>query len=334
MSQSKRSLFSTRDYYKPFDYPEFFQAWSKQQTMFWLPFEVCLQSDKHDFYNVLTQQEKSILLNIFRIFTHTDFCVSQGYMNLLNHYKIYEVQSMIIAFINMETIHAESYSQMIERLNIDVKIHEEYKGIDVLIKKHEFMQWNPIKTKLDLLRTIARISVFIEGFMLFSLFGTLLSFTRKSLLKGIGQITTFAMRDETLHHESMVMLYLTTRKELLDSGMVTQDDINKLNIKLEQDLDTAIKNEIDTINFLFNNDEYKIRCITREELIQYVLELAKIRTKKIGLKMPKNIHFDSSKYPKWIDEIINLRENVDFFTQRPTEYKKANISHINDDDFK
>ena len=54
---------------------------------------------------------------------------------------------------------------------------------------------------------MAVYSAFTEGVQLFSSFAILLNYPRHNLMKGMGQIVTWSVRDETLHVESMSRLF-------------------------------------------------------------------------------------------------------------------------------
>ncbi len=66
---------------------------------------------------------------------------------------------------------------------------------------------------------------FTEGLQLFASFAMLMNFPRFNKMKGMGQIVTWSIRDESLHCEGMIKLYHAFRKE---TGCVTKavaDDI-------------------------------------------------------------------------------------------------------------
>jgi ribonucleoside-diphosphate reductase beta chain len=60
---------------------------------------------------------------------------------------------------------------------------------------------------------IAVFSAFTEGMQLFSSFIMLLNFPRTGKMKGMGQIVTWSIVDETMHAESMIKLFRTYIEE-------------------------------------------------------------------------------------------------------------------------
>ena len=113
------SLLNAQPIYKPFHYPWAYDAWLMQQRIHWLPEEVPLADDIKDWKINLNADEKHLLTQIFRFFTQSDIEVNNCYMR---HYgKVFqptEVQMMLAAFSNMETIHVAAYSHLLDTLGI------------------------------------------------------------------------------------------------------------------------------------------------------------------------------------------------------------------------
>ena len=73
--------------------------------------------------------------------------------------------------------------------------------------KYDYMQGFNVKSKEDIAKTVAVFSAFTEGLQLFASFAILLNFPRHNKMKGMGQIVTWSVRDETLHCNSMIRLF-------------------------------------------------------------------------------------------------------------------------------
>ena len=63
--------------------------------------------------------------------------------------------------------------------------------------KYDYMQGFDVKSKDDIAKTIAVFSAFTEGLQLFASFAIFLNFPRHNKMKGMGQIVTWSVRDET-----------------------------------------------------------------------------------------------------------------------------------------
>ena len=82
-----------------------------------------------------------------------------------------------------------------------------------MANKHEYLFKSKGKGVEGLIRDIACFSAFGEGLQLFASFVMLLNFQRFGKMKGMCQIVTWSIRDETHHVESMIKLFHTLIKE-------------------------------------------------------------------------------------------------------------------------
>jgi ribonucleotide reductase beta subunit family protein with ferritin-like domain len=62
----KRNLLQERIIYKPFEYPEAYDYWLKQQQAHWLHTEVPMMSDLTDWNSNLNETEKNIIGSILK----------------------------------------------------------------------------------------------------------------------------------------------------------------------------------------------------------------------------------------------------------------------------
>ena len=79
--------------------------------------------------------------------------------------------------------------------------------------KYDFLQAFSADSKKDIARTLATFGAFTEGLQLFASFAILLNFPRFNKMKGMGQIVSWSVRDETLHTNSMIRLFETFMAE-------------------------------------------------------------------------------------------------------------------------
>ena len=82
------SLLGNRDYYKPFEYPWMFDYYVLQNQMHWMPESVALHTDVKDWQD-LSDTEKNLLTQIFRLFTQSDVDGLEKFADrLLKKFKI------------------------------------------------------------------------------------------------------------------------------------------------------------------------------------------------------------------------------------------------------
>ncbi len=206
---SMRKLTHERKSFKPFAYEWAYTLWLQHEQMHWLFTEVPLHEDVKDFKK-LSEKDRKFLTNIFRFFTQADVDVSEGYVkDYLPFLPQPEVRMMLLGFAAREAVHIAAYSHLIETLGFPDSTYEEFLKYKEMKDKHDFFGQFSNGNKTSLLQNIAAVSVFTEGLQLFSSFVMLLNFPRHGKMKGMGQIVTWSIADETLHTEGMIKLFRT-----------------------------------------------------------------------------------------------------------------------------
>jgi ribonucleoside-diphosphate reductase beta chain len=307
------SLLEARLVYKPLQYPWAYDAWLTQQRIHWLPEEVPLADDVRDWHRNLNEAERNLLTQIFRFFTQADVEVNNCYMrHYAQVFKPTEVQMMLAAFSNMETIHIAAYSHLLDTIGMPEVEYEAFLKYEQMRAKYDFMQQWGTKTKPDIAKTLAVFGAFTEGLQLFASFAILMNFPRFNKMKGMGQIVTWSVRDESLHTNSAIRLFRTFIAENPD--VWTQD--------LERDLykacDTVVGHEDAFIDLAFELGG--VQGLTAADVKAYIRYIADRRLSQLGLQPM----YRAEKNPlPWMDEMLNGVEHTNFFENRATEYSKA-----------
>jgi len=160
--------------------------------------------------------------------------------------------------------------------------------------------------------TMAVFSAFTEGLQLFASFAILLNFPRHNKMKGMGQIVTWSVRDETLHCNSMIRLFKDFIKE---EPQIWTDQLKK---EIYDACKTIIKHEDAFIDLAFQMGP--LEGLTANEIKQYIRFIGNRRLEQLGL----NPIYDVKKNPlTWLDNMLNGVEHMNFFEGRATEYSKA-----------
>ena len=79
--------------------------------------------------------------------------------------------------------------------------------------KHDYLQNFGVDTDEDIAKTLAMFGGFTEGLQLFASFAMLMNFPRFNKMKGMGQIVSWSVRDESLHCEGIIRLFHAFTKE-------------------------------------------------------------------------------------------------------------------------
>ncbi|WP_417822107.1 ribonucleotide-diphosphate reductase subunit beta [Terasakiella sp.] len=317
------SLLDANPVYKPFRYPWCYEAWLTQQQVHWLPEEVPLADDVKDWHKNLTESERHLLTQIFRFFTQSDIEVNNCYMR---HYtRVFqptEVQMMLAAFSNMETIHIAAYSHLLDTIGIPETEYAAFLQYKEMKDKYDYMQQFGVETKIDIATTLAVFGAFTEGLQLFASFAILLNFPRLNKMKGMGQIITWSVRDETLHCNSIIKLYRTFLEE---NPEIDRDELHR---RLYEACATIVTHEDAFIDLCFEMGA--VEGMTAEDVKQYIRYIGDRRLEQLG--MTPQYHIDKNPIP-WLDAMLNAVEHANFFENRATEYSKAATQGTWDDAF-
>jgi ribonucleoside-diphosphate reductase beta chain len=190
-------------------------------------------------------------------------------------------------------------------------------------EKHEYLSNFNIDTPYEMAKTMAVYSAFTEGVQLFSSFAILLNYPRHNLMKGMGQIVTWSVRDETLHVESMSRLF----KEFIRENPDLWND--KLKYEIYCAAEKIVELEDHFIDTCFENAE--IPDLKASDVKEYIRYIADRRLLGIGMKTIFNAR--TNPLP-WLDYILNGVEHTNFFENRATEYAKASTTGNWQDIFK
>ena len=298
--------------YKPFRYPWAHDFWKKQQQVHWMPEEVPLGEDCKDWATKLNDNERNLLTQIFRFFTQSDIEVNDNYMERYARvFKPVEVKMMLSAFSNMETIHIAAYALLLETIGMPDSEFSAFMDYKAMADKHDFMQKFGVDSNEDILRTVAMFGAFTEGLQLFASFAMLMNFPRLNKMKGMGQIVTWSIRDESLHCEGMIKLFHAFAEETGALSQAVKDDIVEC-------CRTVVALEDKFIELAFEMGE--VEGMTPADIKTYIRYIADWRLGQLGL--PKIYNIEKHPLP-WLSEILNGVEHANFFEARATEYSKG-----------
>ncbi len=313
IGRSNSPLLQERHVYKPFLYPWCYEAWLTQQRIHWIPEEVPLAEDVRDWKKNLTDSERNLMTQIFRFFTQSDVEVNNCYMR---HYsQVFgpvEVTMMLSAFSNIETVHIAAYSHLLDTIGMPEVEYSAFLKYKEMKDKFDYMQNVSMKSRRDIAKTMAMFGAFTEGLQLFASFAILMNFPRFNKMKGMGQIVTWSVRDETLHCLSMIKLFnsfINENQDIWDKEL--QDEITEC-------CRTIVGFEDAFIDLAFEAGE--IQGLTPKEVKNYIRYIGDRRLQQLNLQPI----FGMNKNPlPWMDEMLNGAEHTNFFENRATEYSRA-----------
>lgn len=307
------SLLDANPVYKPFRYPWAYDAWLTQQRVHWLPQEVPLADDVKDWHAKLTNAERNLLTQIFRFFTQSDIEVNNCYMKRYARvFQPTEVQMMLSAFSNMETVHIAAYSHLLDTIGMPETEYRAFFHYGEMKDKFDYLQKFDVDTKENIARTLAVFGGFTEGLQLFASFAILMNFPRFNKMKGMGQIVSWSVRDESLHTESIVKLFRTFVSE---NPEIWTEELRR---SLHMICSEMVTHEDAFIDLAFEMGG--VEGLRADEVKEYIRYIADRRLSQLGLQ--PMYYLEGNPLP-WMDEMLNGMEHTNFFENRATEYSKA-----------
>jgi ribonucleoside-diphosphate reductase beta chain len=299
--------------FKPLEYPWAYDAWKLQQQLHWMPDEVPMGDDVKDWTNKLTDAERNLLTQIFRFFTQADVEVQDNYMERYARvFKPTEIKMMLAAFANMETVHIAAYALLLETIGMPDVEFLAFLDYQAMRDKHDFAATFNVDNPHEVAKTLAAFGAGMEGLQLFASFAMLMNFPRRNRMKGMGQIVSWSVRDETLHCANVIRLYHQWLREHpeIDQAVIGRD-VTDIIMRMVKDEDAFI-------DLAFEMGD--IEGLTKAEMKRFIRFIADQRLQQLGLSPVYGIR--ENPLP-WFDQLTGGVELANFFEARSTEYSKA-----------
>jgi len=240
-------LFESSLFYKPFFYPHAIDLAREHERVHWIEDEVELAEDVSDWKIRLTDDEKNFITQILKMFIASDVNVGSYYDDfLIPTFKNKEVRSMLKSFSAREEIHKRAYALLNDTLGLPEGDYAAFLDYKEMKDKHEFMLDANTNSKRSIAHALAK-SVFSEGVSLFASFVMLLNFQRRGLMKGMGKVVEWSVRDEAVIEGTEV---------LTPGGWVKIEDLKPTDKVLQFDMQTQATSFVNTT---------KIQHVTRNK---------------------------------------------------------------------
>ena len=226
-----------------------------------------LADDVKDWHRNLTDGERNLLTQIFRFFTQADVEVNNCYMKHYSQvFKPTEVLMMLSAFSNIETVHIAAYSHLLDTIGMpEIEYHRlpEIQGDEGQVRLYAgAFGVVAVRDRQD----PGRVWGLHRGLQLFASFAILLNFPRFGKMKGMGQIVTWSVRDESLHCVSVIRLFRTFIQENPD--LWTEE----LRREIYLTCATIVSHEDAFIDLAF--EQGPVEGLTAREVKQYIRYIA------------------------------------------------------------
>jgi ribonucleoside-diphosphate reductase beta chain len=310
------NLFKPREYYKPFDYPWAFDYYRKQSSeMHWVPEDVPLHEDIRDWNTKLSPVQKEVVTQILNLFTQSDVDVGAAYYEkFIPMFPVPEIRMMLGAFANMESVHQHAYSHFTDTIGLPVSTYKAFYEYEAMRDKHDYLSLlTSDYSASNVLKNIAIYSAFTEGMQLFSSFAILLKFPHEGLMKGMGQIVSYSIKDESVHVEGMIRLFHEVKKE----NMGAWDDSCKEAVKDAAEVMCNLEHRF--VDKVFEIGD--LPNLRKGDVKRYNMYIADRRLLQLGLEPIFGVKDNPLPF---ISEVLGV-EFADFFSTRATAYMKGGL---------
>ena len=301
--------------YKPFKYPWAVELSKKHEEVHWIEDEAELSEDIQDWKTKLTQEEKTFITQVLRMFTQADVQVGQNYHEMLIPvFKNNEARNMLSSFAAREAIHQRAYALLNDTLGLPDEDFHKFLEYTEMADKIAFMSDKTSNTFQGTALALAK-SVFNEGLSVFASFVMLLNFQRFGKMKGMGTIVEWSIRDENLHVQGNAKLF---REFCSEHPKIVTDELKSKVYQIARDV---VSLEDKFIELAFNGLD--MEGLTEQDVKKYIRHIADRRLLQLGMK--PNFKVKDNPLP-WLEWILNGASHDNFFEKRVTEYSTAGMS--------
>ncbi|MCH2045046.1 MAG: ribonucleotide-diphosphate reductase subunit beta [Saprospiraceae bacterium] len=291
----------------PIQYDKIWEMRKKALACFWTTDEIDLESDLQDWQNKLNDNERHFIKHVLAFFAASDGIVNENLV--LNFYKdvqIAEARSFYSTQIQIEDIHAETYSLLIDTY---IKDKAEKEGLFNAMSTLPCVE-KKAKWALDWIdnapsfahRLIAFAAV--EGIFFSGSFCSIYWLKKRGLMPGLTFSNELISRDEGMHCDFACLLY------------------SMLENKLEEEVLKKIIIEAVDLEKEFVTDALPVSLIGMNAALmtEYIEFVADRLLNSLGLEKQ---YGTQNPFP-WM-EMISLQGKTNFFEKRVGDYQKAGV---------
>lgn len=314
-TSSPSRLFKARKTYKPFDYAWAIQAATDHQDLHWVEAEAKVGQDVADWNTgKLIPPEKFQIREVLKLFTQQDLTVAGFYSDILcPFFKNNDIAMMLRAFNTREDTHQRAYALLNDTLGLPESDYSAFLQEKELADKVDFAMEADPSTIPGIAQALVK-GVINEGLSLFGSFVPLLNYQRRGLMKGMGTVVEWSVRDETQHVIGITRLFQAL---IHDHPEVMTDDFKR---KVYQMFRDAIDLEDAFIDRIYQMGP--VEGLKIDDLKLYMRYLADRRLLHLGFKANWNIDVNPL---EWLDWILSAVDHSNFFEKKVTEYEVGGL---------
>lgn len=309
----------------PLKYHEAYRIYKQMKANHWEPDVIEMNKDAQQWNtDALSPRERWIIELGVGYFSAAEGIVGDSVLHVIQeNLTAAELKHTALRQIAEESIHMDSLLHIICSLNIDLdEVTAKFTDIPSVQKKNAFITRHMPKLKMGIdltqlenkqkfAKAIFGITQVMEGTQFYALFAMILSLKRQNKMVGVGQMFEYTLRDESNH--------IAFGQFLLEQLIYENPDIWTL--AFQQELREFMREGVDLeVEFVRDCLPEGGVGISQQGAIDYVHYNADRRLISLGLDPISTVK--ENPFP-WLDEVVFLRKEKNFFETRVTEYQTA-----------
>jgi ribonucleoside-diphosphate reductase beta chain len=291
----------------PIQYDAIWEMRKQALACFWTTDEIDLEADIIDWNEKLNDNERHFIKHVLAFFAASDGIVNENLV--LNFYKdvqIAEARSFYSAQIQIEDIHAETYSLLIDTYIKDTEEKNSlFKAMHTLPCVQKKAQW-ALKWIDEAPSFAHRLIAFaaVEGIFFSGSFCAIYWLKKRGLMPGLTFSNELISRDEGMHCDFACLLY-----SMLENPLDPQE--------LEDIITEAVSFEKEFVTDALPVSLIGMNSGLMNEYIEFVADrlLVSLGNQKV---------YNTANPFSWMD-LISLQGKTNFFEKRVGDYQKAGV---------
>lgn len=319
----------------PLKYHEAYRIYKQMKANHWEPDVIDMTRDSQQWNTgALTPKERWIVEMGVGYFSAAEGIVGDSVLHVIeDNLTAAELKHASLRHIAEESIHMDSLLHIISSLNIDLdEVTAKFSDIPSVQRKNAYITRHmpELKMGIDLTKlenqqkfakAIFGITQVMEGTQFYALFAMILSLHRQNKMTGIGQMFQYTLRDESNH--IALGRYILTQLFAENPGIRT----NAFEDELVDFMREGVELEKEFVKDCLPEDTVGLR---QADFLAYVDYNADRRLESLDLPTLSKVRANPF---AWLDEVIFLRKEKNFFETRVTEYQTSgSVKNAAEDD--
>ena len=319
----------------PLKYPEAYRIYKQMKANHWEPDVIDMTRDCTQWNSgALTAKERWIIEMGVGYFSAAEGIVGDSVLHVIeDNLTAAELKHAVLRHVAEESIHMDSLLHIIGSLKIDVdEVTARFNDIPSVRAKNDYITRHmpELKRGIDLQETVGKqqfakalfgITQVMEGTQFYALFAMILSLHRQNKMTGIGQMFQYTLRDESNH--------IALGRYILTELIKENPDLwtSEFQAELVEFMSEGVKLEKEFVRDCLPEDAVGM---TQQDFLDYVDFNADRRL--AGLNLPTLSDVNENPFA-WLDEVIFLKKEKNFFETRVTEYQTGgSVKNSNEED--